>query len=72
VSNYIGAGWPVEDDPGVLMAKSFYENALTGETLGASISAARREVMSNFMTSTWGAYQHYGQVNAVLVIKEES
>ena len=71
VQNYVGAGWPVEDDPGVLMAKTFYENALKGETLGASLSAARRDVMKNYMTSTWGAYQHYGQVNAVLVTKEE-
>jgi CHAT domain-containing protein len=67
VQNYIGAGWPVEDIPAVEFARVFYEKALTGETLGDALSEARRSIL--YDGSTWGAYQHYGQVNAKLVIK---
>lgn len=33
VQNYIGSGWPVQDDAAVDFAKVFYSNALTGQTL---------------------------------------
>ncbi|RPI35690.1 MAG: CHAT domain-containing protein, partial [Nitrospiraceae bacterium] len=67
IQNYIGAGWPVDDDPAVAFASVFYENALSGEMLGESLSMARKRIMG--LGSTWGAYQHYGQVNARLVTK---
>jgi hypothetical protein len=67
IQNYIGAGWPVEDIPAVEFASVFYQNALAGETLGDSLAAARNAIKRQ--GSTWGAYQHYGQVNARLVIR---
>jgi CHAT domain-containing protein len=66
VHNYVGAGWPVDDVPAVGFATTFYSHALRGETLGESLSAARREIL--YQGSTWGAYQHYGRVNDRLVL----
>jgi hypothetical protein len=68
IQNYIGAGWPVDDIPAVEFASIFYQNALAEETLGDSLAAARKAIMRQ--GSTWGAYQHYGQVNAKLIIKQ--
>ena len=65
IQNYIGTGWPVDDDPAVVFASVFYQNALAGETLGDSLAAARKKIMGR--GSTWGAYQHYGQVNGRLI-----
>lgn len=65
IQNYIGAAWPVDDEPAVEFAKVFYEKALLGDTLGDSLAAARKKIIGQ--GSTWGAYQHYGQVNAQLV-----
>jgi len=68
IENYIGTGWPVEDSPAVKFATVFYQEALAGETLGDSLSTARKEILDN--GPTWGAYQHYGQVNARLIARE--
>lgn len=68
IPNYIGTGWPVDDVPAVEFASVFYKNALAGETLGDALAAARRGIMGQ--GSTWGAYQHYGQVNGTLITKE--
>ncbi len=65
IQNYIGAGWPVDDEPAVEFATVFYENALLAQTLADSLAAARKKIMGQ--GSTWGAYQHYGQVNAQLL-----
>ncbi len=67
IQNYIGAAWPVDDDPAVEFASLFYQNALAGETFGDSLATARKKIMGQ--GSTWGAYQHYGQVNGKLIIK---
>ncbi len=61
IQNYIGAGWPVDDGPAVESATVFYQNALAGETLGDSLAAARTKIKGR--GSTWGTYQHDGQVN---------
>ena len=61
VRNYIGAGWPVDDDPAVLFASTFYEAMLSGELLGDSLVRARRSVFND--GATWGAYHHYGNVD---------
>ncbi len=68
IQNYIGAGWPVEDIPAVEFASVFYQNALAGETLGDSLAAARKRIIGQ--GSTWGAYQHYGQVNGTVILKK--
>lgn len=69
VENYIGTGWKVNDADAVKFAKTFYEKALNGDLLGDSIAAARNAILRTDKTynSTWGAYQHYGQCNAVLI-----
>jgi pimeloyl-ACP methyl ester carboxylesterase len=68
IQNYIGAGWPVDDIPAVEFASVFYQNALSGENLGDSLAAARKKIMGQ--GSTWGAYQHYGQVDGTLITKK--
>ena len=68
IQNYIGAGWPVDDDPAVELASVFYQNAIAGETLGDALSVARNKIMGQ--GSTWGAYQHYGQVNGTLITQK--
>ena len=67
VRNYIGAGWPVDDAPAMAFAAAFYKNVLEGETLGDSLAAARDGIRER--GSTWGAYQHYGQVDGVVVTR---
>jgi CHAT domain-containing protein len=67
VLNYIGTGWPVEDGPATSFARIFYETILQGDTLGSALAAARQEILHD--GSTWGAYQHYGQVDDRLVRK---
>jgi CHAT domain-containing protein len=42
IQNYIGAAWPVDDEPAVEFAKVFYKNALLGETLGFHIMSLLR------------------------------
>ena len=68
IQNYIGTGWPVADDPAVTFAATFYAEALTGGTLGEALALAREKILSE--GSTWGAYQHYGQVDATLVAQD--
>jgi hypothetical protein len=66
VQNYIGSGWPVDDAAAVAFAQNFYECLLAGDTLGHSLSAARRSIFGQ--GSTWGAYQHYGRASTKLVL----
>jgi pimeloyl-ACP methyl ester carboxylesterase len=66
IQNYIGAGWPVDDVPAVEFASIFYENALEGSTIGESLANARHAILGQ--GSTWGAYQHYGQINGKLIL----
>jgi CHAT domain-containing protein len=65
IQNYLGAGWPVADDAAVKFAATFYERVLDAETLGQALSAARTAILDE--GPTWGAYHHYGQVDATLV-----
>jgi CHAT domain-containing protein len=69
IMNYIGTGWPVEDQPAATFAEVFYENVLQGEPLGDALSTARQRIADQ--GPTWGAYQHYGQVAARLVRPDE-
>jgi pimeloyl-ACP methyl ester carboxylesterase len=66
IQNYIGAGWPVDDIPAVELASIFYKSALRGKTIGESLADARNAIIGQ--GSTWGAYQHYGQVNGRLIL----
>jgi pimeloyl-ACP methyl ester carboxylesterase/O-acetyl-ADP-ribose deacetylase (regulator of RNase III) len=70
IQNYIGAGWPVADDAAVKFAATFYERVLDSETLGQALSAARTAILDE--GPTWGAYHHYGQVDATLVTQNKN
>jgi pimeloyl-ACP methyl ester carboxylesterase len=65
IQNYLGAGWPVGDQPAVAFAREFYGRVLRGGTLGEAIGQARQVILAE--GSTWGAYQHYGAPGARLV-----
>ena len=69
VQNYIGAGWPVADDLAVQLASIFYNRCLEGEELPDALAEARRQIQHR--GTTWGAYQHYGQVNTQLVTRAD-
>lgn len=69
VQNYIGTGWPVDDAAALEFAKVFYREALSGNELGSSLSKAREAILTS--GSTWGAYQHYGQATAKLIVVSE-
>jgi hypothetical protein len=91
VPNYVGAGWPVQDDLAVTFATEFYARALTGRpavefsepparedavppqprpaapmALYKALAEARGRIVH--AGSTWGAYQHYGQAEAILLV----
>ena len=66
VQNYIGTGWPVDDAAALIFAQAFYLKALTGADLGSALAEAREKILEQ--GSTWGAYQHYGQAGAKLIV----
>jgi pimeloyl-ACP methyl ester carboxylesterase len=61
VSNYIGSGWPVNDEQATRLARKFYESLLLGNRIGDALRAGREEIYG--YGNTWGAYQHYGNSN---------
>ena len=66
VQNYIGTGWPVVDQSATTFATTYYDRALRGNLLSDALADARNRIMDEGST-TWGAYQHYGQSTARLV-----
>ena len=67
VPNFVGTGWPVEDEQAVTFAVTFYERLVEGAPMRDAMQAARRKVFEGGSGSTWGAYQHYGDPDDVLV-----
>ena len=73
IENYIGTGWAVNDDLAVPFAAEFYRAALGVEnqkpnTLSEAAGIARALIRSLKPQSTsWGAYQYYGQPDAKLI-----
>lgn len=65
VSNYIGSGWPVNDEQATKLARTFYEGLLTGKPICDALQAGRREISG--YGDTWGAYQHYGNPNDIVL-----
>ncbi len=53
------AGWAVDDAAARAFATAFYERLLDGETFGDAVSAARRSA-HELGSTTWGAFQCYG------------
>jgi hypothetical protein len=56
----IAAGWAVDDKAGKTFATTFYEAFLSGVSFGAAVKAAREETRHRHRSTTWGAYQCYG------------
>ncbi len=55
------AGWAVDDNAASTFARHFYGRLLDGESFGAAVHEARNKVWSEHReTTTWGAYQCYG------------
>jgi pimeloyl-ACP methyl ester carboxylesterase len=65
VTNYIGSGWPVNDGQATQLARTFYEGLLTGKPICDALQVARRQISS--YGDTWGAYQHYGNPNDIVL-----
>jgi hypothetical protein len=65
VSNYIGSGWPVNDEQATKLARTFYEGLLTGKPICDALQAGRAEISG--YGDTWGAYQHYGNPNDIVL-----
>ncbi len=61
MSNYIGSGWPVDDEQATKLARTFYESLLKGAYICDALQTARAQI--NAYGNTWGAYQHYGNPN---------
>jgi pimeloyl-ACP methyl ester carboxylesterase len=67
VPNFVGTGWPVEDEQAVTFAVTFYERLVHGATMREAVQAARRGLFDAGTGSTWGAFQHYGDPDDVLL-----
>ena len=75
IPNFIGAGWPVDDDCAYECARWFYARVFgllkpddIGRSAPATIGEALREARRNVFdfkkeSSSWGAYQHYGRAS---------
>ena len=62
ISAVIAAGWAVDDQAAQCFALNFYRQALADNGFGDAVLAARQETHRNYSTSTtWGAYQCYGE-----------
>jgi CHAT domain len=84
IPNFIGAGWPVDDECAHECARWFYARVLgllkPGEigrsapaTIGEALREARRNVFAfNNECSSWGAYQHYGRASDRLLARPDS
>ena len=64
----VAAGWAVEDTAAVAFASTFYERMTrAGETFGSAAFAARQAAYrTSPSSSTWGAYQCYGDSGLTL------
>ncbi len=57
----IAAGWEVADDAAALFAETFYADMSKGERFGQAVRRARAVTYDRHPnTSTWGAFQAYG------------
>lgn len=62
VKNYIGTFWEVDDEESRLFALAFYQNLVTGMSLGAALLAARQTIIQHkgWNSLTWASYVLYG------------
>ena len=62
VQHFIGSLWDIPDESACHFALAFYRELMTGETVGASLRAARRELVKRYGDDSvlWGSYVYYG------------
>ena len=59
VANYVGTYWPVEDASATTFGAAFYENLVTGASVGAAVNAGRGAV-KELRSVDWADYILYG------------
>ena len=72
VPNYIGTGWPVDDEQAVKVAELFYKGLMNRQGVGPSLQQARQAVFLEGFGSSWGAYQLYGDPGDTIVRRDGS
>lgn len=74
VRAYIGAMWPIHDEPASQFAITFYEKFAHGLNVGTSIYEARKEVYEKYGNSdiTWAAYIVYGDHDLRIALYDKS
>jgi TolB-like protein len=73
VRNFIGTFWPIYDNESLDFAKTFYQNLITGGTLGAALLEARQSTKATHGNSlTWGSYMLYGDPADSLFLQDGS
>lgn len=62
VQHFIGALWDIPDESACHFALAFYREAMDGGSVGASVRAARRALVSRYGEDSvlWGSYVYYG------------
>ncbi|MCI0620966.1 MAG: CHAT domain-containing protein [Acidobacteria bacterium] len=69
----VAAGWAVDDGAALTFATAFYDRMLQGAPFGRAVKEARTATFERHaQTSTWGAYQCYGDPDYHLVRKSEA
>jgi CHAT domain-containing protein len=65
VSNYIGSGWPVNDEQAKKLARTFYEGLLTGKPICDALQAGRAEISAygdlGCVPTLWQSERHRAQ-----------
>ena len=59
VGNYIGTYWPVGDAPAKVFGETFYQQLVSGESLGAAMKKSRQKVW-DLQSEDWADYILYG------------
>ena len=69
IANYVGTYWPVSDSAAADFAKTFYDQLLSGSTIGSAIQTGRRLLLER-PHHDLADYMHYGNPHFVLKIKD--
>jgi CHAT domain/FHA domain len=71
IANFIGTYWPVNDLAALRFAHTFYSHLLTGNSLSASMRAAR-QVAKTISPRDWANYLHFGDPLYMVRVAERS
>jgi CHAT domain-containing protein len=63
VRHYIGTSWEIKDSPGSEFARLFYEQLVSGKSVGESVRLSRLALMADKSDAacSWASYQLYGE-----------